>query len=342
MENSITKQLRLSIIVPIYNMEKYLDDCFASLINQDIDDYEIICINDGSRDNSLEIVEKWGGVYPEKFRIITQVNAGHAAARQNGLDIACGKYVWFVDADDYIDGLSLGPLLRTLEESGCDFLTIGYEQVGDETHYSKKESADYQLEFRPKTAVKNACSGNRIFLRELLTKNGIQWDKRLSPNDDTVFLFYVNLHACNKLVLHGINYYHRQNPNSVTKSRGREKTRKAIDSFVLMGEIYAAEAAKRTDGPIGKNILVRLRQTTKALLFFGAVSLSLSERDELLTDLKRRGWYPYSILWSDVPYKISVKRTMMDWCQLLFPFEWYYKLFCRVIKRVPAAKKYMQ
>ena len=93
---------KISVIVPIFNVEKYLKECLESIINQTFKDIEIICINDGSTDNSLDILNQ----YAEKdnrIKVITQSNQGLSAARNTGIKYANGEYISFIDSDDYID-----------------------------------------------------------------------------------------------------------------------------------------------------------------------------------------------------------------------------------------------
>lgn len=99
----------LSFIVPVYNAEKYLNECISSLLQQDIpaNDYEIICVNDGSTDGSLEILRTYENQYTN-IVVIDKENGGVSAARNAGLDAACGDYVWMVDADDFIQKDCLG------------------------------------------------------------------------------------------------------------------------------------------------------------------------------------------------------------------------------------------
>ena len=99
--NDDNKRIKYSVIVPVYNAEKTLKRCVDSLLNQNCIDSEIIIINDGSSDNSKTICEE----YAEKFdnvKLISQENAGVSAARNAGLDMACGEYILFVDSDDYV------------------------------------------------------------------------------------------------------------------------------------------------------------------------------------------------------------------------------------------------
>ena len=93
----------LSIIIPIYNAEEYLEECLESVINQEVpfDEYEIICIDDGSTDNSNSILEKYNKII-DNLTVFYQNNNGVSSARNKGIKLAKGDYIWFVDADDFI------------------------------------------------------------------------------------------------------------------------------------------------------------------------------------------------------------------------------------------------
>lgn len=116
----------LSIIIPVYKVEKYLRKCLDSCVNQDIpkDQYEIIAVNDGSPDNCQSILEEYEREY-DNVRILKQENQGLSKARNNGLDIAKGDYVWFVDSDDWIEENCLSEIIAKLDNSP-DILQIQY------------------------------------------------------------------------------------------------------------------------------------------------------------------------------------------------------------------------
>lgn len=118
--------MKLSIIIPVYNVEKYVEKCIRSCENQDIPkvDYEVIVVNDGSPDGSLAIVERVAKEYPN-IKIISQENQGLSGARNAGLDAAQGKYVWFVDSDDWIEDNCLKGLTDKLVDD-VDILQIQY------------------------------------------------------------------------------------------------------------------------------------------------------------------------------------------------------------------------
>lgn len=96
------KTIKVSIIVPVYNVEKYIRCCLDSLVNQTMSNIEIICINDGSTDNSLEILEEYAKK-DDRIKIINQENKKQGAARNRGIEIAQGEFIGFVDSDDWVD-----------------------------------------------------------------------------------------------------------------------------------------------------------------------------------------------------------------------------------------------
>lgn len=117
----------LSIIIPMYNVESYIERCLRSLENQDIpkEDYEIICINDGSPDDSRGVVIRIQSEY-DNIILIDQVNQGVSLARNKGIDMATGKYILFIDPDDYVDPNSFSRILRTADEKQVQVCFLGF------------------------------------------------------------------------------------------------------------------------------------------------------------------------------------------------------------------------
>ena len=127
------KMLTLSIIVPLYNSEKYLPKCLDSLLNQDIpeQDYELILVDDGSPDGSREIAEEYASRH-SNIIVLTQSNKGTSGARNTGIRRACGRYLCFVDPDDFILENSFSVLIRRMEEQNLDVLRFGYVEVDEQ------------------------------------------------------------------------------------------------------------------------------------------------------------------------------------------------------------------
>lgn len=119
--------MKLSIIIPVYNVEKYLTKCLDSCLNQNVsdDDYEIIVVNDGSPDGSRKIIANYEQI--NNVKVIDQSNQGLSMARNNGLEIAKGKYVWFIDSDDWIESNCLRHMIDCFKDSP-DLVQIGYKE----------------------------------------------------------------------------------------------------------------------------------------------------------------------------------------------------------------------
>lgn len=124
--------MKLSIIVPIYNVEKYLPKCVDSLLNQDIpqEEYEIILVDDGSQDNCGKIADEYAAKF-SNIRVIHQENGGLSVARNTGIDAAKGEYIQFVDSDDYLEPNVLGGIVAKIESDGLDVLRFDYQNVNE-------------------------------------------------------------------------------------------------------------------------------------------------------------------------------------------------------------------
>ena len=127
MENT---KMKLSIIVPVYNVADYLAKCLDSLLAQDLpqNEYEIIVVNDGSTDNSVDIAQQYADKYAN-ITLINQANQGLSGARNTGIKQAKGDYIQFVDSDDYLEDNVLGGLMKQVENDDLDVLRFKYQNV---------------------------------------------------------------------------------------------------------------------------------------------------------------------------------------------------------------------
>ena len=112
---------KVSVVIPVYNVEKFLKECLNSIVNQSLEDIEIICINDGSTDNSLEILNEYS-LKDDRMKIISQKNGGHAVATNNGMAIAKGEYLYLMDSDDILELNALEELYDCAENKNVDFV----------------------------------------------------------------------------------------------------------------------------------------------------------------------------------------------------------------------------
>ena len=118
---------KVSVIIPVYNAEKYLEQCVGSVMNQTLKDIEIICVDDGSPDNSLEVLKKLQS-QDDRVKIISQPNGGAGAARNNGLRNATGEYLSFLDADDFFEPDMLEEAVAAADKYKADFVVFNSDQ----------------------------------------------------------------------------------------------------------------------------------------------------------------------------------------------------------------------
>ncbi len=214
-------KLKVSLIIPVFNMEIYLEKCLNSAINQTLKEIEILLINDGSTDNSLEICEEYVKK-DSRIVLITQENAGLSATRNTGINVAKGEFIVFLDSDDYLD-------LSTLEDSyslaiseKCDIIIYNYIQVDDngKTIYSLNEKDIYAKEEyfrRILSAQTSTMACNKMFKRYLFEKNEIKFPVGIYHEDiPTIYkLFYF----ANKIkVLEKECYFWLKRAGSISKS----------------------------------------------------------------------------------------------------------------------------
>lgn len=161
--------LRLSFIVPFYNVEPYIEECIRSLYAQDIplEDYEVICVDDCSHDGSRAIVERLQLEYPTLYLLTTPENLRQGGARNIALDVARGKYVWFVDSDDYIKPNCLIRLLTLAEKENLDILDFDYD-TDITVHISYKNVEPFNM---------GPCTGSEYVFYSKYTEN---WSWRCS------------------------------------------------------------------------------------------------------------------------------------------------------------------
>ncbi|MCX8531514.1 glycosyltransferase family 2 protein [Chryseobacterium luquanense] len=328
--------MKLSIVIPVYNSSRYLDDCLNSLLAQNMNaaEYELICVNDGSTDDSLKILNEYSNLHTN-IKVISQENKGHSAARNTGLRAATGKYVWFVDSDDFIEENSISTIINCMDEQEIDFLTIGLCNVSNESHFiptNKQNSIVFE-----KQPHNISCSGNRIFLREILSENNISWSTDVHSLDDVLFLFYVQLHSKKSFYTPSVNYFYRESPNSISRTKSSESTIKHINGLRNLINYYHGELAiqkeKKGNDSVIKNIDARVNLAVKSMLLDAIFVYDFKERKMLLEDLKSKNQYPYKLIRYDLKPKISVKRTIMDWSMLLFPIEFYYQVYGLILRK---------
>ena len=230
----------LSFIIPVYNAEIYLKECLESILQQDISygEYEIICVNDGSTDRSLDILKEYERAY-ENIRVIDQVNSGVSAARNAGLEMATGEYVWFVDADDFI-GINILNMLRAyLMGRKTDVLQMGAYTFRE--NLSKEERLAYENgELLPKSYANNVFVTRNILKRTFLNKYQIRFYTELSYSEDRVLISEVLSKNPVVELMKKTCYYYRYHEGSVITKEDSSAIGIRTFAIARLQEIYEA------------------------------------------------------------------------------------------------------
>lgn len=154
---------KVSCIVPVYNVEKYLEKCLNSLVNQTLQDIEILVINDGSTDSSQDIIDKFVANFPQKVKGIYKENGGQGSARNYGLEIVQGEYISFVDSDDWIEEDCFEEVYSVAKENNSDIVIFNMVD-----NYENGETKAYDCVHYKHPALKTMSACNKIFKKELI------------------------------------------------------------------------------------------------------------------------------------------------------------------------------
>lgn len=235
----------VSIIIPVYNTDEFLEECLDSVINQTYSKLEIIAVNDGSTDRSLEILKGYANKN-KNFKIINQKNSGPSIARNQGIQMAKGKYIYFLDSDDYILPNTFEDLIKVMERNNLDLLRFGAEAFIDNVKVNKNlNKYDFTNDFDPekvykkneflRKSLKTFTSSPVLYIvkKDLLIKNNIMFKPNIVHEDDLFTLeLFLNINAA---MYQPILYYKRRyRDESITITKNKAKLRKSFDSRIII------------------------------------------------------------------------------------------------------------
>lgn len=252
--------MRFSIIIPIYNVEHFLQKCLDGLHLQTFTDYEVICVNDGSTDGSRSIVEEWINVSgnDHKVRLINQANAGLSAARNAGLKVAQGEYVLFLDSDDWLEPNALQALADNL--NGEDMLCFnGRRYFEDKEQYEQADNLQPESnitgwEYYNRHALEHrnfafVCVVLRCYQRQFLMDNNLFFKQGIY-HEDNLFTPYACYFAQKVKVIPDVLYDYRVRSSSIMTTRSLKHWQDIITTANELALFFQ-------DKPIDKTILYR-------------------------------------------------------------------------------------
>ena len=164
---------KISIIIPVYNTAAYLPKCLDSILAQTFDDYEVILVNDGSVDNSQDVIDGYTARYPEKFFALRQKNSGQGTARNAGLQIAKGEFISFVDSDDYLHPDALRIIYKTAAEQSLDIVCFNFFSEKDGQVHPHGCSFAHSDNIVKQYILSEVSPCNKLIRRKLLAENNL-------------------------------------------------------------------------------------------------------------------------------------------------------------------------
>lgn len=212
---------KISIVIPVYNVEKYLCECLDSILNQTFCDFEIICVDDGSTDRTLEILRDYKNK-DERIFVLQQHHSGAAEARNNGIKLARGKYIQFLDSDDYFEPNMLEELYNHAERYSADLTVCSSRKVDDEGNIVESQNPNSPINLHKTPLEKpfnwkdfkedifglfNVPPWNKLYLKDLITSYNLHFQNLTSCND--VAFGHISKICANKIVVFNkelINY----------------------------------------------------------------------------------------------------------------------------------------
>lgn len=270
--------MKLSIIIPVYNAGKYLKRCLDSiLINNDSNEIEIICVNDGSDDDSLQILYE----YAEKFsllKVINQTNHGVSTARNNGMKMAEGEYIMFVDADDYISSDTLQTFISITEKASCDMSIASMARVSKRGKLSicRLNSKVYEASnlWRLMKELDVLTLGSpclKMFKQSIIKEHNIKFDVTMALYEDATFVMSY-LSYCAKVITSDLVLY-----NYVTNWTSATAKYRGNDFLACLSNYRNAQfdCLRKLDTPLNelKSIQAAIDKSTAYQLLFAIYTI---------------------------------------------------------------------
>lgn len=225
---------KVSVIVPVYNVEGYIEKCLDTLVNQTLSDIEIIVVNDGTKDNSMTIVEKFQKKYPNKIICLEKENGGLSDARNYGIPYAKGEYIAFLDSDDYVEKDMYLTMYEIAKKENSDLVEcLFYWEYPNKKKISKRDNFIGKQEMLQKLRVE---AWNKLIKREIIEKAKVRFPKGYQY-EDVEFTYklvpYINkVSFVEKPMVHYV-----QRENSISNSQN-ERTKEIFDVLEHVIDYY--------------------------------------------------------------------------------------------------------
>lgn len=234
---------KVTLIVPVYNSEKYIGRCLDSILNQTYNNFEILVVNDGSKDNSQNVINGYKEKYPDKIITIEQENKGVAVTRNESIKKANGDYIMFVDNDDYLDKDYIETYVKTIEEGEYDIVLGGYRRPNEEGKILK--TMELQNEEWSKLMI--TAPWAKIYRKKYLLDNNIEFIS-LNLGEDIYFNLKAMLISNKIKIINYMGYNWYFNTKSVSNTTQKNITQ--LQVYELLNSCYSM---LKSEGLLDKN-----------------------------------------------------------------------------------------
>lgn len=315
----------VSVIIPMYNAEKYVGKCLDSLLKQTYRDLEIIIVNDGSKDHSREICEE----YVKKDKRITLINTenrGAGSARNTGIEAARGNYISFIDSDDYVCTDYYERFVQMIEKTGADIAIGRYERISehDEMKFVNSEEIKERTNIEElmilygedvNAYINAVLVTNKLYKRELFGEN-IRFPVGRLIDDE--FIIYKLIYKSNKIAYtDDVMYAYVQSDSSIMRTNFKEQ--RVYDTMDVYDEVYAFFKEKRSK-ELCKRILTRY-------LKYCGVMAERTSTSTVIDDKDKKRIYEY--LKEKFREKTEDAKELIE----LKQYEFFYEEFCKVVDK---------
>ena len=262
---------KVSVIIPVFNAQEYLAKCLDSIVNQTLKDIEIICINDGSVDSSLKILEGYAQ-NDSRIVVVSQNNKGQGAARNKGIKIANGEYIAFVDNDDHIDLNFLEAAYKNAKENNADIVFIGnkrhvYENSSRSIMYEATQSFDL-LKCKYEMMNEWVAPWCKLYRTDFIRSKNILFSG--GKGEDLPFAIYCCLHTDKISLCNDVCYYYSVRANSECRRKPVRKDFVEITQFKKIFKELRLFKLSRKDYTFYKKAIIRRMMTSFDILYSGS------------------------------------------------------------------------
>jgi glycosyltransferase involved in cell wall biosynthesis len=344
--------MKLSVIIPAFNVEKYISNCIQSLLNQKIPEnqYEILVIDDGSRDNTVKIVTEFQQNYTNIRLISHVINLGNGAARNTGIDNSNGLFICFVDADDYVSRNSLHKLVSLALDNDLDVLSYAFKHVTNSSHLTSEDDLNVSNIIEVIDGISFIGQNNYrdevwwyFVRRDFLIKSNLRYYHKRRYSQDMYLTTKILSKAKRVAYVNYDIYRYRRTPNSIVTTKSNAHVVQHLnDVFFALKKCYSLRLLLIENGVTNSGALLRLydkqqRYAHIIITRFIQSELPFKKLKKFLREFKAMGIYPIEPISTIKNFNTGIKVRALTF---IFNRIFLLKTFILIFRFLRSLNKY--